>query len=123
MAPSHMTPPESYSAVYCHDVHAICTEKMDKAINIAERTHLEVKKKLSLKTIKGILVVLGMPIILACLALYAFYIQAPLTYAEKDELNALNTKVTVMETKLGAIPTKDEMREIMTDVVKKHVPK
>lgn len=121
MAPSHVTPPIEYSPTYCADVHKICSEKMDEALQVAYSTRDDLKKKLSLKTIKGVLVVLGMPTILACLALYAFYIQAPLTYAEKEELNALNTKIVVMETKLGAIPNKDEVRDIMTDVVKKHM--
>lgn len=121
MAPSHLTPPDGYSPVYCADVHKLCTDKMEEVRKIALDTQSDLRKKLSLKTIKGILIVFGAPVLAACLALYAFYIQAPLTYAEKEELNALNTKIVVMETKLGAIPNKDEVRDIMTDVVKKHM--
>lgn len=120
MAPARLTPPLEFSPTYCADVHKLCTNTMQEVKEIAEETRAEVKKKLSLKTIKGLMIVFGAPVLAACLALYAFYVQAPLIYADKEEMHTLQTKIVIMETKLGSIPDKDELREIVTDVVKKN---
>jgi hypothetical protein len=127
------TPPEDYDSTYCAGVQALCSAKMESIATQVSDVHGAVfgskeqpgmmallTKKVSITSVKWVVAVFGLPALLACLALYAFYIRAPLVYVDKQEHHILSEKVVKMEERIDKLPDTVMMKQIMREVLTEH---
>ena len=129
--PIHTTPPCNYDRAYCESVHVVCSERMAHMEEDVKDVrgavfgspdapgliHL-MNRKLSVSTLRWFLAVFALPAILAAFALYQFYVQAPLTFAEKKELNLIDDRVIKIEQIVNRLPDMDQMKTIVKDATK-----
>lgn len=123
-----MTAPEAYTPEYCDAIREGCTEARGKNADNIQEIHnalfekggivAKLGKTVSFSSVKWWVSLLLVPAILAVFAIYQSYVTFPLVYADQQSVAATEKRVTILEQKISALPTKEELKEIMIEVLK-----
>lgn len=122
--------PLEYDPAYCEGVHALCEHKNSVISAQVNDIHGAVfgskeqpgliqlmARKLSSSAVKWFVAIFAVPALVAGLAIYEFYVAAPLTYSTKIEVNATNERVLKMEEQVSRLPTAAQIKDVVVQAL------
>lgn len=130
-------PPE-YTPQYCDAVKANCARSMDEQAQCIQEVHTAIfqpdtgilaraQKNIPYSSLKWWMGLLLVPMIIAVLTLYGFYIRAPLTYADRDAVQTQEKRIIGIEKDLVTItkavqelPDKEDFRKLLNEGLHEH---